>query len=235
MSQDFNIKIPNHIAIIMDGNGRWASKLMLPKKAGHKKGAQVAKQVVKDCKKAGVKYLTLYTFSSENWNRSADEVEDLMDLLREYLSSSAKDLIKEDVRIRFIGRRHELATDLQEMMAKVEEESKNNSFTLVLAISYGSRNEIRDAAMAFAEYTKQHPSCKLEDFDQFLDTDGIPDPDLFIRTSGELRISNYLLWQLAYTELYFTETLWPDFTEIELIKAIEEYSMRDRRYGGRNS
>ncbi len=235
MAGDFNINIPEHIAIIMDGNGRWADRLMLPKKAGHKKGAQVAKQIVKDCKKIGVKYLTLYTFSSENWGRPKAEVEDLMNLLREYLKSSTKDLIKEDVRIRFIGRKSELAQDIQDLMAKVEEESKHNNFNLILAISYGGRDEIRDAAIAFAKYAKQNTQCKPEDFDQFLYTDGIPDPDLFIRTSGELRISNFLLWQLAYSELYFTDTLWPDFTEIELIKAVEEFSKRDRRYGGRNS
>ncbi len=218
----------------MDGNGRWANRRMLPKKAGHKKGAQIAKQVVRDCKNLGVKFLTLYTFSSENWNRPSSEIEDLMNLLREYLSSSAVDLIKEDVRIRFIGRRNELDSDIQEMMASVEEKSKDNSFSLILAISYGSRNEIRDAAVKFAEYTKQHQSFKPEDFDKFLDTANIPDPDLFIRTSGELRISNYLLWQIAYTELFFTETLWPDFTKAQLIKAIESYSMRDRRYGSRS-
>jgi undecaprenyl diphosphate synthase len=235
VSQDFNITIPNHVAIIMDGNGRWADRLMLPKKAGHKRGAQVAKQVVKDCKKIGIKYLTLYAFSSENWARPKAEVEDLMDLLREYLKSSTKDLIKEDVRIRFIGRRIDLANDIQDMMRKVEEDSKDNSFNLILAISYGGRDEIRDAAKAFAEHMKKNQDCKLEDFDQFLYTKSVPDPDLFIRTSGELRISNFLLWQLAYSELYFTETLWPDFTEIELIQAIEEFSKRDRRYGGRNS
>ncbi|MDF3048251.1 MAG: undecaprenyl diphosphate synthase [Candidatus Midichloriaceae bacterium] len=229
------MKIPEHIAIIMDGNGRWASRLILPKKAGHKKGAQVAKQIVIDCKKLGVKYLTLYTFSSENWCRPKDEVADLMNLLREYLSSSAQELIKQDVRIRFIGRRSILDADIQELMYKVEEESKHHAFTLVLAINYGSHDELRDAAMEFANYKQQNPDATANDFEKFLYTKDIPNPDLLIRTGGELRISNFLLWQLAYTELYFTDTMWPEFSEKDLINAVEDFSSRERRYGGRNS
>jgi undecaprenyl diphosphate synthase len=229
------MKIPDHIAIIMDGNGRWASRLLLPKKAGHKKGAQIAKQVVVDCKKLGVKYLTLYTFSSENWSRPKDEVVDLMNLLREYLSSSAQELIKQNVRIRFIGKRSSLDADIQELMHKVEEESKHHAFTLVLAINYGGHDELRDAATAFAKYKQQNPDANTNDFENFLYTKDIPNPDLLIRTGGELRISNFLLWQMAYTELYFTDTMWPEFTEKDLIKAVEDYSSRERRYGGRNS
>lgn len=226
---------PQHVAIIMDGNGRWADKLGLPKQAGHKRGAEVAKQVTLDAKKLGLKYITLYAFSSENWNRSPEEVSELMNLLRNYLKSSTKDLMKEGVRIRFIGRRHMLAQDIQDMMESVEKESAHHDFTLVLAISYGSRDEIRDAAVKLAQQAIATGSVNPYDFEHHLDTYGIPDPDLFIRTSGELRISNYLLWQLAYTELFFTPVLWPDFNELHIVEALEEFSKRDRRYGGRNA
>lgn len=233
MTTDETTNIPKHIAIIMDGNGRWAKSRMLPQQAGHKKGANVAKQVVKDCQKIGVEYLTLYAFSSENWKRPKKEVDYLMNLLRDYLKSSTKDLLKEDVRIRFIGRRHELDQDIQDMMVNIEEESKHNHFNLILAISYGAHNEIRDAAVKFAKFTSANQNFDGALFDQFLDTNDIPNPDLFIRTSGEMRISNFLLWQLAYTELYFSDAYWPDFNEKELNKAITEYSLRERRYGAR--
>jgi undecaprenyl diphosphate synthase len=226
-----NIKIPKHIAIIMDGNGRWAKSKVLPKAAGHKKGAQVANEVVKYCKSFGVEYLTLYAFSSENWHRPKEEVDDLMNLLRSYLKKDINELIKEDVRIRFIGNREVIAPDIVELMVKTEELSKNNKFNLILAISYGSRDEIRNAALNFAKNFNK--DSKLEDFDEYLYTKDIPDPDLLIRTSGEYRISNFLLWQLAYAELYFADVLWPAFGKEELIKAIESYSMRDRRFGKR--
>lgn len=231
--QDKKLNIPNHIAIIMDGNGRWASKSNLPKKAGHKKGGEVAKQIVSQCKRIGVNYLTLFTFSSENWNRSESEIKDLMNLLRHYLKSHIKDLIKQDVKIKFIGRRDNLERDIQKSMLQAEEKSKHNKFNLILAISYGARDELRDAAESYFMHRTNNldnNDIKLEDF---LYTKGIPDPDLLIRTSGEQRISNYLLWQLAYAELYFTEVLWPDFNESCLMNAIEEFSNRDRRYGRR--
>lgn len=226
-------QLPQHVAIIMDGNGRWADALGVPKYAGHKRGAEVAKQTTLDAKKLGIKYITLYAFSSENWNRSEREVSDLMDLLRNYLKSDTKELMDAGVRIRFIGRRHMLAQDIQDMMAAVERESAVHDFTLILAISYGSRDEIKDAATKMAEEAIKSGSVDPDKFEKFLDTAGIPDPDLFIRTSGEMRISNYLLWQLAYTELFFTDVLWPDFTELNLVEAMEEFSKRERRYGGR--
>lgn len=227
-----NSSLPTHIAIIMDGNGRWASGRKLPKKMGHKKGAATAKQVALDCKDLGVKYLTLYAFSSENWQRPQDEVEDLMNLLREYLKNDAKELIKHNVRLKFIGNIEALDDDLQEAIKKAEEESKHHQFTLVLAISYGGRDEIRNAAMKFAlDVQNDNVPLLSENFDKYLYTADIPDPDLFIRTSGEHRVSNFLLWQIAYSELYFTNVLWPDFDKAELIKAIESFSLRDRRYG----
>ncbi len=235
MSAISNIKIPEHIAIIMDGNGRWASKRRLPKLAGHKKGANVANDIVAACQKLGVKYLTLYAFSTENWNRSASEVNDLMDLFRSYLSKDINELAKKDVSIKFIGNKSLLPADIQSMISEVEVSSQANNFKLILAISYGSREEIRNAAVKFAQDAiKQKIDLKKaspELFDQYLYTYGIPDPDLFIRTSGEYRISNFLLWQIAYAELYFTKVLWPDFNEAELKKAIEDFSTRERRYG----
>lgn len=227
-----NSSLPTHIAIIMDGNGRWAAGRKLPKKMGHKKGAATAKQIALDCKDLGVQYLTLYAFSSENWQRPQGEIEDLMNLLREYLKNDAKELIKHNVRLKFIGNIAALDDDLQEAIKKAEEESKHHQFTLILAISYGGRDEIRNAAMKFAlDVQNDNVPLSSENFDKYLYTADIPDPDLFIRTSGERRISNFLLWQIAYSELYFTNVLWPDFDKTELIKAIESFSLRDRRYG----
>lgn len=229
------MKIPKHIAIVMDGNGRWASKRKLPKVAGHKKGANVAHEIVTVCQKLGVKYLTLYAFSTENWNRAESEVNDLMDLFRSYLAHDLNELSKKDVSINFIGNKQLLSADIQTMIQNVESSSQNNNFKLIIAISYGSREEIRSAAFKMASDAVNHKinleKVNSETFDQYLYTYGIPDPDLFIRTSGEYRVSNFLLWQIAYAELYFTKVLWPDFNEAELIKAIEEFSTRERRYG----
>lgn len=229
--------IPNHIAIIMDGNGRWAKKHFLPKSAGHKKGANSAKTVVRAAKKMGVNYITLYAFSSENWNRPADEVKDLMNLLRSYLKNDIAELMKEDIRIRFIGDRSKLDAELQDLMHECEESSVNNSCTLIIAISYGSRDEIRIAAqkMAIDAVNNKIDATTLsnDDFAKYLDTSDIPDPDLLIRTSGELRISNFLLWQCAYAEFYFTDEYWPDFNEKSLQAAVESFQSRDRRFGGR--
>jgi undecaprenyl diphosphate synthase len=235
MSAVSKLKIPEHIAIVMDGNGRWASKRRLPKLAGHKKGANVANDIVAACQKLGVKYLTLYAFSTENWKRSESEVNDLMDLFRSYLAKDINELTKKDVSIKFIGNKLLLPSDIQLMITDVETSSKNHNFKLVLAISYGSREEIRSAAFKLAKDAINQKvdleKAQPEIFDQYLYTAGIPDPDLFIRTSGEYRISNFLLWQIAYAELYFTKILWPDFNEAELKKAIEDFSTRERRYG----
>lgn len=234
-----NLQIPLHIAVVMDGNGRWAQRHLLPKSAGHKKGAKAAKQLVKNCQKLGVKYLTLYTFSSENWQRPKEEVDYLMDLLRAYLHNDFQELQKENVRLSFIGNRQNLPTDIYQDITKIEQESANNEFNLILALSYGARDEIRTAALSFA---KDIVEKKLDinallntEFDKHLSTYEVPDPDLFIRAGGEHRVSNFLLWQIAYAELYFTDTLWPDFGEKELMEAIEDYSKRERRFGGRNN
>ncbi len=224
------MKNPQHIAIVMDGNARWARQNGVSVSAGHQKGADVVKQTALDCKKLGIQYLTVYAFSSENWNRPKSEVKALMSLFRRYLKKDVKELMKEDVRIRFIGNREPMDKDLQELMTQVENDTAHNKFQFIIAMSYGSREEIRSAAIKFANDSKL-TTLKPEDFDKYLFTDGIPDPDLFIRTSGEYRISNFLLWQLSYSELYFTETLWPDFNVDHLKKAINEYSNRERRYG----
>lgn len=237
MSDTTKSSVPNHIAIIMDGNGRWAKSKFLPASAGHKKGANVAKLITRSCKKLGASYLTLFAFSSENWNRPKEEVSYLMDLLREYLRSDINELINEDIKIKFIGDRSKLESDIIELINSVEEKSKNNSFTLVLALSYGSRDEIRNAAFRMHESiissNLESNTLTPEYFDQFLYTKDIPDPDLLIRTSGEHRISNFLLWQIAYSEIIFTNTLWPDFSEKDLVEAFEEFKKRDRRFGVR--
>lgn len=229
------LKIPKHIAIVMDGNSRWAKKHGKLQSSGHKKGAEVSKLIAEACQELGVKYLTLYAFSTENWNRSKAEVKVLMNLLRNYLKKDFNELIKRNVRLRFIGDLSRLDVDIQQLIENAEEKSKDNSFTLIIALSYGSRDEIRSAAYKMAEHVLMNGDTLDEvqpaDFDQFLYTSGIPDPDLFIRTSGEHRISNFLLWQLSYSELYFTDVLWPDFDKKELIKAIDEFSKRERRYG----
>lgn len=225
-----------HIAIIMDGNRRWAEKRGLPRVAGHKKGAETVVQIAKAMKELGVEYLTLYAFSTENWKRSPEEVGALMQLLRQYLDGDFKELQKNDVKICFIGERHMLAPDIAEKMEKLEKATaENKSLVLQIALSYGSRQEIVNAAKKIAERVK-NGDILLNDIDEqtfsdMLYTAEVPDPDLLIRTSGEQRISNYLLWQIAYTELFFTETLWPDFNKQELNTIIESYQTRERRYG----
>ncbi len=225
-----------HVAIIMDGNGRWAQKRGMPRTFGHRKGAEVVKEICKAAEKAGIKYLTLYAFSTENWKRSAEEVETLMDLLRQYLKSDLQELQEKGVCIRFIGERQMLAPDILESMAKLEEQTAaNDKMTLCIALSYGSRQEIIHAARHIAELVKRG-DISINDIDEKLFSDmlytrGIPDPDILIRTSGEQRISNYLLWQMAYTEFFFTDVLWPDFNEKVLLEIIDSYKSRERRYG----
>ncbi len=225
-----------HIAIIMDGNGRWATKRGLPRTAGHKRGAEVVIDISKAAKEAGVKYLTLYAFSTENWKRPKDEVDTLMNLLRQYLSENFEELNKNDIRICFIGEREMLASDIIEKMQYLEEKTKNNSSaTLQIALSYGSRAEITNTVKKIAQKVK-NGDMSLESIDEktisdMLYTKGIPDPDILIRTSGEQRLSNYLLWQLAYSEFFFTPTYWPDFTKEELYEIIKTYQSRERRYG----
>lgn len=225
-----------HLAIIMDGNRRWAHQHMLPTAAGHRKGAQTLEQICRDAKELGIRYLTLYAFSTENWQRSSEEVDGLMGLLREYLKNDLQEIQKNKARIIFIGECQMLDADIVESMCRIEAQTAANSeFTLCLAISYGSRQEILNAVKKAAKLVKAD-EIKLEDIDEglfsnLLYTKDIPDPDMVVRTSGEQRVSNYLLWQIAYAEFYFSELLWPDFNRKELEKIIQIYNSRERRYG----
>lgn len=225
-----------HIAIIMDGNGRWAKKRGMPRTFGHKKGAENVINITRAMKESGVKYLTLYAFSTENWQRSKDEVDALMDLLREYLDKEFKEIMDNNVRLLFIGEREMLSKDIIEKIEYLEKESANNKeLTLCVALSYGSRLEIVHAVKRIAEEVKTG-KIDIKDIDDkmissYLYTRDIPDPDILIRTSGEQRVSNYLLWQLAYTEFFFTDTLWPDFNKDELLDIIKKFNNRERRYG----
>lgn len=225
-----------HIAFIMDGNRRWAKKKGLPIAAGHKKGAETLIEIAKAAKKLGVKYMTVYAFSTENWQREKNEVDALMKLLRYYLDTGFKELQENDVKVKFIGERYMLEPDIVSKMTEIEKNTADNrSVTLCVALSYGSRQEIASAVRQIAQEVQQG-SLQAKDIDMqtignHLYTQGIPDPDLLIRTSGEMRVSNYLLWQSAYTEFYFSETLWPDFSADELEQIITEYNNRERRYG----
>ncbi|MEK7245456.1 MAG: isoprenyl transferase [Pseudomonadota bacterium] len=228
--------VPTHVAIIMDGNGRWAQQRGLPRTAGHRRGADAARVAVRAAVGQGVRYLTLYGFSSENWKRPADEVEDLMGLLRYYLRSEIADLHKQGIRLRVIGDRSRLATDIVSLIEDAERlTAGNDTLTLIVALSYGSRAEITGAARQLAEdaIAGRIRSYEIDEaaLASRLFTAGVPDPDLLIRTSGEQRISNFLLWQAAYTEFVFLDTLWPDFSEDDFVRAIKEYHGRDRRYG----
>lgn len=221
----------------MDGNGRWAANRGLPRIAGHQRGADAVRTAVRSCSELGVRYLTLYAFSSENWKRPADEVQDLMGLLRVYLRREINELAENGVRMRVIGDRRRLEPDIQELIAESEERTRGNDrLDLVVALNYGARNEILSAVRGLAADVAAgilDPATITEDvFAARLDTRGMPDPDLLIRTSGERRLSNFLLWQCAYAELVFTPTLWPDFGKADLEAAIEDYQRRERRYGG---
>ena len=225
-----------HIAIIMDGNGRWAKKRNLPRSAGHKKGAETLQEIVKGASEMGIKYMTVYAFSTENWKRDKEEVDYLMDLLRHYLKSEFDEINKQGGRILFIGERNMLDDDIVAQMENIENKtSGNDKFTFIVALSYGSRAEILSAVKKVSSSVAKG-DILVEDIDEnlfssMLYTRNIPDPDLVIRTSGEQRISNYLLWQLAYSELFFTKTLWPDFTVAELKEIINDFNSRERRYG----
>lgn len=229
--------VPEHIAIILDGNGRWAKKRKMPRNYGHLQGAKNVEQICQDAYELGVKYLTVYAFSTENWKRSEEEVSGIMNILRQYLSSFQTHVKKDMLTVRVIGDRSRLADDINCLIDELWEMSKNNQgLTLTIALNYGSRDEITRAVRQIAQEAceqKLVPSEITEDMiSSHLDTHYMPDPDLLIRTSGELRLSNYLLWQLAYTEFYFTDVCWPDFDKNELIKAIQYYNGRERRYGG---
>lgn len=225
-----------HIAIIMDGNGRWASRQGLPRSMGHKKGAEVVKEITKAAAEKGIKYLTLYAFSTENWQRSKEEVSYLMTLLRQYLKNDLKEIKENKIRICFIGERYMLDKDIQQSMANLEKETAEfDKMTLCIALSYGSRQEIVSAVKKTVQLAK-NGDISIEDIDinlfsSMLYTKDIPDPDLLIRTSGEQRVSNYLLWQIAYSEFAFTDVLWPDFTPELLQQIIDNFNTRERRYG----
>ena len=225
-----------HIAIIMDGNGRWAVRHGLPRTAGHKKGAEVVIDIAKAAKEMGIKYLTLYAFSTENWKRPKDEVDTLMNLLRQYLSKDFEELNKNSIRICFIGEREMLEADIRAKMNELETLTANNTAaTLQIALSYGSRAEIVHAVKQIATSVKNGDmspeSIDEKSISAMLYTKNVPDPDILIRTSGEQRLSNFLLWQLAYAEFFFTPTAWPDFTAQELKQIISTYQTRERRYG----
>ncbi|MFC4347670.1 isoprenyl transferase [Kordiimonas lipolytica] len=229
---------PKHVAIIMDGNGRWAAQKGKARSAGHKQGAEAVREAIEGALNAGVKYLTLYAFSSENWNRPEEEVRDLMGLLKLYLNREVKTLHKQNIRLRVIGRRDRLSPDIQKMIDRAEEMTANNDrMTLVIALSYGSRDEMLDAAQKLARAVAKG-EMTADDiteavFADSLTTRGLPDPDLIIRTSGEQRLSNFLLWQAAYSEFLFLDILWPDFTKEAFAKAVSDFQTRDRRFGVR--
>ncbi len=231
------MNIPEHIAIILDGNGRWAKKRGMPRNYGHLQGAKNVEQICQDAYDLGVKYLTVYAFSTENWKRSVEEVSGIMNILRQYLSSFKTHIKRDKLTVRVIGDRSKLADDINILIDELWEMSKDHQgLTLTIALNYGSRDEITRAVRRIATDVKDG-TLDIDRIDESyissqLDTGYMPDPDLLIRTSGEERLSNYLLWQLAYTEFYFTDVCWPDFNKAELIKAIRYYNGRDRRYGG---
>lgn len=237
LSGEAKANLPKHVAIIMDGNGRWAKQRHLPRVEGHRAGAESARIIIRTAGELGIKYLTLYAFSAENWNRPKDEVDALMKYLIHYLKSETPELNKNNVRLEVIGQIYRLPENVQEHLKKsIATLSRNNGLTLVMALSYGSRIEIVEAVRNIAEKAKQG---KIDPGDinekvisEHLWTRNVPDPDLLIRTSGEMRISNFLLWQISYTELFVTQTLWPDFRKPQLFEALEEYTRRHRRFGG---
>lgn len=230
-------KIPRHVAIILDGNGRWAKKRRMPRTYGHVQGSKNVETICKAAYDMGIEYLTVYAFSTENWKRPKSEVDTIMQLLNSYLKDCLETSRKNNMQIRVIGDRTGLPPEMQQKIAMLEEEStKNDGLHFQVALNYGGRDEIVRAVKKLAEQVKAG-TLSPEEIDeeilsQTLDTKGIPDPDLMIRTSGELRLSNYLIWQLAYTEFYFTDVLWPDFSAKELEKAVDYYNGRDRRFGG---
>jgi len=224
--------LPTHIAIIMDGNGRWAKSRGLPRTAGHKKGAEALRRTLDACRDAGIHYLTIYAFSSENWKRPQEEISDLMQLLQHYLQHEIDTLHRNEVCLRFIGDLAQLEPKIRKMVENAMEKTKpNTAFNLTVALSYGGRQEIVRAVKKLAAENVAPADITEEKLSAALDTAGLPEPDLLIRTGGEQRLSNFLLWQSAYTEFYFTDALWPDFDAAELEKALKDYATRERRYG----
>lgn len=234
---DEKLKMPNHVAIILDGNGRWAKAKGMPRNYGHVQGAKTVEVICEEAYKMGIQYLTVYAFSTENWNRPRDEVDALMKLLRNYMKTCLKTAEKNRMCVRVLGEKSRLDEDIRTRIEELEEATKNNDgLHFQIAINYGGRDEIvravRKVADKVAAGELAGEDITEECISNCLDTAGIPEPDLLIRTCNEQRISNFLLWQLAYTEFYFTPVPWPDFTKEELVKAVEAYNHRDRRYGG---
>lgn len=234
------MNVPAHVAIILDGNGRWAKKRGLPRTMGHKQGCKTVENIVEEAARMGISYLTVYGFSTENWKRSEEEVGALMQLFRFYMVRLLKIASENNVRVKMIGDKTRFARDIIEGITRLEEQTRENTgLTFVIAVNYGGRDEITRAARKLVRAVSAgevEESRITEDlFASYLDTAGIPDPDLLIRTSGELRLSNYLLWQLAYSEIYVTDCLWPDFNRAELEQAVLHYSRRERRFGGVNA
>ena len=231
------MKVPQHIAIILDGNGRWAKAKGMPRNYGHAQGSKNVERICEEAWRMGIKYLTVYAFSTENWSRPESEVTALMKLLRNYMKTCLKTAAKNDMKIRVIGDIEPLDDDIKSRIRELESATVNNGgLNFTIALNYGSRDEIvrasRRMAKDCAEGRLDPDSIDETVFESYLDTHGIPDPDLMIRTSGEQRLSNYLLWQLAYSEFYFTDVPWPDFTKAELVKAVEEFNHRHRHFGG---
>jgi len=233
------LNVPGHIAIILDGNGRWAARRKLPCAAGHKAGCEAVEQTVRDCAAIGVKYLTVYGFSTENWKRSTEEVGALMSLFRIYLKRLLKVATEEGCRCLMIGDKTRFDPDIIEGIDRLVSGTKDNTgMTFIIAINYGGRDEIRRSACRILEEYRENPfdiekTVTIPFLSEHLDAPGVPDPDLLIRTSGELRVSNFLLWQIAYSEIFVTDTLWPDFRKSDLEDAIIAYNGRKRRFGGR--
>jgi undecaprenyl diphosphate synthase len=228
-------RLPRHIAVIMDGNGRWAKRRRLPRIAGHRAGIRAVRQAVEASARLGVPYLTLYAFSVENWKRPHTEIKLLMGLLREYLKKEIEELNRQNIRLAVIGRVQDLPRPVQaDLRTALEKTRENTGMRLTLALNYGARTELVDAVKVLVEQAKHNgkPSIDEKTITQHLYTHDVPDPDLLIRTSGEMRLSNFLLWQVAYSEIWVTETLWPDFTQHDLFQAIIDYQKRERRYGG---
>lgn len=231
------LEVPEHVAIILDGNGRWAKKRFMPRNYGHAQGSKTVEQICEDAWNLGIKYLTVYAFSTENWSRPQKEVDALMKLLRSYLKDCIKRTTKNNMRVRVIGDKTGLSEDIRNSIEELERVSAvNTGLNFTIAINYGSRDEMRRAMVRMAKDVEEgkvkSEEITEEVFKGYLDTWEIPDPDLLIRTSGEQRLSNFLLWQLAYTEFVFMEVLWPDFNRNELIRAIRQYNGRERRFGG---
>ncbi|HZC36771.1 MAG TPA: isoprenyl transferase [Chthoniobacterales bacterium] len=230
-------QVPKHVAIIMDGNGRWARQRGWPRSRGHLEGAKAVKECVETCLELGIRYLTLYAFSTENWRRPKEEVDTLMGLLGKFLRDYTRDLAGKGIQLQAIGRLNELPPDCQEQLQEtIAKTAENRKLTTILAINYSGRAEIVDGIKRVAQEVRANRldpnDITAERFSQFLYTHQWPDPDLLIRTSGEMRISNFLLWQLSYTEMYVTQTLWPDFKRDNLVEAVAEFNRRQRRYGG---